>query len=84
VVASADYDLWKSTYGATTGHMRADGNENGVIDAADYTFWRDLVAAGEGSGAATGTLVPEPSSVILISALSIVFVSNIRRRGIGV
>ena len=42
-VASApeDYDLWKSTFGSTSGDMRADGNEDGVVDAADYTFWRD-------------------------------------------
>jgi GH18 family chitinase len=83
VVGSADYDLWKSTFSATSGDMRADGNEDGVIDAADYTFWRDIVAASEGGGAA-GTSVPEPSSVILISGLSIVFISNIRRRGSGV
>lgn len=84
VVGSTDYDLWKSTYGATSGDMRADGNEDGIVDTADYTFWRDLVAAGEGGGAAAGSSVPEPSSVILIFAMPIVFALNIRRRGIGV
>ena len=47
-VGPEDYDLWKSTYGSTSGDMRADGNEDGVVDAADYTFWRDRVSSSAG------------------------------------
>lgn len=35
-----DYLLWKFTYGSTT-DLRADGNGDGVVDAADYLVWRN-------------------------------------------
>ena len=41
----ADYSLWRSEYGGAGGGP-ADVNQDGVIDAADYTLWRDgLVTA---------------------------------------
>ena len=39
IVAQADYDLWKSTFGSTS-DLRADGNGNGAVDAVDYAIWR--------------------------------------------
>jgi hypothetical protein len=78
-VGVEDYNLWKSTYGASAGDMRADGNEDGTIDTGDYTFWRDRVAA-SGVGAATG--VPEPVSAILLGMHGIVAVLIHRQRGI--
>ena len=38
----------------------ADGNGNGVVDAADYTVWRNHFGVGPGSGQAAN--VPEPST----------------------
>ncbi|MCA9187648.1 MAG: hypothetical protein KDA99_18595, partial [Planctomycetales bacterium] len=37
---AADYTIWKDSFGSVD-NLRADGNENGVVDAADYTIWKD-------------------------------------------
>lgn len=59
LVDQNDYLLWKSTFGATTGDLRADGNGNGKVDAADYTIWRNNKGAtssiGSGAALASGT-----------------------------
>ncbi|MEN0109607.1 MAG: hypothetical protein AAF805_02680 [Planctomycetota bacterium] len=36
-----DYALWASAFGQSGAGLAADGNGDGVIDAADYTVWRD-------------------------------------------
>ena len=49
-VDDADYDFWKTNFGATTGAgLAADGNGNGVVDEDDYTIWRDNVGSGAGA-----------------------------------
>jgi hypothetical protein len=79
-VNDLDYQLWKSDFGSTNSPA-VDGNGNGVVDAADYTIWRNHVGLGAGSWAA-GDGVPEPTS--LWFTLSSVFVlwlaSGIRRK----
>ncbi len=80
-VGAEDYDLWKSSFGATSGDMRADGNEDSVVDAIDYTFWRDRAALGPGSSSAARTSVPEPSTAILLSVLTAFVIPIHRRRG---
>ncbi len=38
----ADRTFWVANFGATTGvGLQADGNANNIVDAADYTLWRD-------------------------------------------
>jgi GH18 family chitinase len=57
-----DYNVWLSSYGATSGNMSADGNGDGIVDTADYTIWRDHMTAGPGSGATSSQSVPEPAT----------------------
>lgn len=66
-VGPEDYALWKATFGATSGDMRADGNLDNVIDAADYTFWRDRVSDNTGSDATNGVALPEPRTSVMFS-----------------
>jgi hypothetical protein len=81
-VGPDDYGLWKSTFGSTSGDMRADGNEDGIVDAADYTFWRNQLPTGDGGGSATGSPLPEPSAWLLLSAVATMGHILYRRRGI--
>ena len=64
--------------------MRADGNEDGVIDTADYTLWRNLFnAEAAGAGSATSNVVPEPSTGVLATILIVLKTLLCRRRGMG-
>jgi hypothetical protein len=39
---SLDYAMWKDTFGdVVTAGSGADGNKNGIVDAGDYTVWRN-------------------------------------------
>ncbi len=43
-VTAADGVFWANAFGASTGTgtgLQADGNGDGVVDAADFTVWRD-------------------------------------------
>lgn len=73
-VDETDYFFWKTFFGSNASYF-ADGNINGIVDAADYTVWRDNLglsipgSATEELGAASGRLsavaVPEPAALIL-------------------
>jgi hypothetical protein len=49
-----DYENWRRTFGSTS-KLGADGNRNGIVDAADFVVWRDNTRPTLGSAA-----VPEP------------------------
>lgn len=57
-----DYSLWVEGFGATvfpgTG---PDGNGDGVVDAADYTVWRDSLTPSSITAA-----IPEPNALLLV------------------
>lgn len=50
-----DYSLWRGHFGSTS-DLAADGNGNGVVDAADYVIWRQNLPA-------PGITVPEPATL---------------------
>ncbi len=64
-IEAGDYNTWKQTFGnSITPGSGADGNGDGVVNAADYVIWRNL-ASGSASGSAV-IQVPEPSTGFMI------------------
>jgi prepilin-type N-terminal cleavage/methylation domain-containing protein/prepilin-type processing-associated H-X9-DG protein len=65
-VGPEDYDTWKLAIGTEVDPgSGADGNADGVVNAADYVFWRNIYSA-TGSGNASGSVsVPEPVTGLL-------------------
>jgi hypothetical protein len=74
VVDNDDFLLWKSTFGTTRVSVHdpplADGNYDGIVNAADYVIWRKHVGqSGFGSGTTSnlgGATVPEPSAALML------------------
>lgn len=75
-----DYGVFAATFGSTI-DLRADGNGDGIVNAIDYTIWRDspslslapaqlpaLIRAG-------GIAIPEPAAALLVG-LAILGVSS--------
>ncbi|HVT27503.1 MAG TPA: hypothetical protein VHE81_05735 [Lacipirellulaceae bacterium] len=66
-IGSQDYAKWQANFGKFVAQgNNADGNSNGVIDAADYVLWRKAVSAPGSGSALNGSAVPEPMSVVLV------------------
>lgn len=67
-----DASAWAATYGSQPPlkYGGADGNGDGIINAVDYSLWRDQVAS-------TVTLIPEPITAVLV-ALAVVGVGSRR------
>ena len=60
-INAADYTIWRDTLGSST-DLRADGDNNTIIDQLDYAVWTaKFGTAGSGLAAA----VPEPGSMVL-------------------
>jgi hypothetical protein len=80
-VTANDYAVWRNNFGSFT-NAAADANGNGRVDAADYVIWRNNLGQ-SGVGAGTGSLaqsgVPEPSSVAMALAGSLIFAGRRRR-----
>jgi hypothetical protein len=78
-IGPGDYQAWKNSFGSTS-NLNADGNGNGVVDAADYTIWRDRVTGGgAGSGGLSLGAVPEPGTG-LMACVAMVMVGAVRAR----
>jgi hypothetical protein len=64
-VDASDFAEWQKTFGSQS-DLDADGNENLVVDAADYVIWRKyLPSGGAGAIASSSAPVPEPHTCLL-------------------
>lgn len=84
-VDADDYGIFSTTFGSTV-DLRADGNNDGIVDAADYTVWRDSPSLSLSSAslvadlpASLGTAIPEPAAVWL-AGFAVATLSSSRRR----
>jgi hypothetical protein len=73
-VDTADYQNWRSAFGAANPNPPSDGNGNGVFDSADYIVWRKNLGASVQAAAGLGAAVPEPVSLSYLVALLAWFV----------
>lgn len=80
-VGAEDYAVWRANYGSTS-NTDADGNLDGIVDAADYVVWRHALNAGSGagSGALNSAAVPEPSTILIGSVAFALTGSTFARR----
>jgi DNA-binding beta-propeller fold protein YncE len=65
LVEPADYTEWLATFGESVFNWDgADGNGDGIVDAADYVIWRKAMETNtEAMGGAT--VAPEPAAIVL-------------------
>jgi hypothetical protein len=74
-VDTDDYLTWQEAYGSTRSSVHdpplADGNLDGIVDAADYVYWRKIVSqSGSGATDVDGS-VPESSVLPMLLAMLI-------------
>jgi hypothetical protein len=62
-----DHDVWRAQFG--TDQVAADGNIDGLVDAADYVVWRRATSASDFS-VGVATQVPEPNTQLLCGMLA--------------
>lgn len=79
-VNGGDLAFWQTSFGdtATPPGAGADGNANGHVDAADFTYWRDRATTTTAFTAAVS--VPEPSPISLVATAAIYGLLLHRRR----
>jgi hypothetical protein len=70
-ITSADYEVWKTAFGTTVAAWSgADGNGDGIVDAADYVVLRShLVDTTVGGALGSTNVVPEPPVTVLVGFL---------------
>jgi hypothetical protein len=78
-VDTADYSKWRGDFGKWVAKGGgADGDGNGIVDAADFVVWRNaMMSAARGAGA---TVAPEPAAFILALFGGAIVPGCVRRR----
>jgi glucose/arabinose dehydrogenase len=81
MVDNLDIDTWARAFGQSGANLAADGNGDGVVDAADYVMAQKLMGtSAHGGDGAGSSQAPEPGAAIsVISALAILITSRPRR-----
>ncbi len=69
IVGQSDLTRWTTNYGLATGatHGNGDSDSNRRIDGFDFLAWQTQYTDSLGAGSSSTTVVPEPTSVMLIS-----------------
>ena len=84
-VDAADYTIWRDTLGSTS-DLRANGDNAGasagVVDLADYEFWK-LQFGGAGSGGYSTAAVPEPAIASMFIVVAAALAMSRGRRASG-
>jgi len=68
-VNAADYVVWRTMLGQTGPGLAADGNGDQDVDSSDYRVWRTNFAKASPGVSTINSLVPEPSTTVLIIAV---------------
>jgi hypothetical protein len=89
IVGPEDFNAWQTGYGqfAQPAGNGADGNANGIVDAADYVVWRKLAASSGGAMPgyelavnAASVIVPEPGTISLAVMLLLLVLLDVGQR----
>jgi hypothetical protein len=82
-VDAADYTVWRNNLGLTGGATAAqgDGTGDGNVTDEDYDYWKARFGNPPGSGGASATAVPEPTSAILLVIAAVCWRTKQRVRG---
>jgi hypothetical protein len=82
-VGPEDHSLWRENFGAETvlAGSGADGNYDGVVNAADYVVWRDTSSALGSISRSVAVALPEPatSAIAGLAAMSLCWRHMIQR-----
>jgi prepilin-type N-terminal cleavage/methylation domain-containing protein len=80
-VEMEDFDTWVEMYGdGVANGTGADGNGDGIVDAADYVLWRKFFSATGNGGGSTAT-VPEPASCLVAIGIVLLGAGGLTRNG---
>jgi hypothetical protein len=80
-VDAADYVVWRKSLGQTGPGLAADGNGDHDVDSGDYRVWRTNFGKASPGVSIANSLVPEPSTTVLIIAAMVIFAGRRAARG---
>jgi hypothetical protein len=62
--------VWRNSFGVA-GNLSADGNGDGVVDAADFIVWRKAASSPASGAVESGFLTPEPTALALVLTVTV-------------
>lgn len=67
IVNNNDYNVWRQNFGSDS-NLAADGNANFIVDAGDFTYWRDRRTT-------AATVIPEPTTAVMVGFAAALYVA---------